>query len=106
MTDNGQRAAMARGMRPNLARDGAKKNAVDSIPVKEGMRRVTAGTPAAYHHGIEIQDEPNSTIIKDHERPIGYHTVNTDAQIAKSGHSLTASQVFHAAKNHGRDQKA
>lgn len=100
--DNGQRAAMARGMQPkNIARDGAPKNTAAPATVP-GQVRQTKGEPAAYHHGITTDDLPNSKIVRNHEKPTGYHTANTDAQIVKSANHPTAGQVLADAARLGK----
>ena len=111
--DSGQRTAMARGMRPkaplNIARDGTvgkRAVAVDNIPLHPNAVRQTKGTPAAFHHGITVDDLPNSAIISDREKPIGFSHGVTDAQIIKAVNNPTASQVLHDAANLGRGQKA
>src|ERR1700682_915565 len=83
---------------PNIARDGSAKNIVDA-PIKPGMTRQTKGKPAAFHHGITVDDLPNSDIVKSHEKPIGFHPGMTDKQIIKSANHPTAGQVLTDAAN-------
>jgi hypothetical protein len=87
--------------KPNIARDGSAKNIVDA-PIKPGMTRQRKGEPAAYHHGITVDDLPNTGIIKTHEKPIGYSHGVTDAQIIKAANHPTAGQVLTDAANLGR----
>lgn len=44
----------------NIARDGGKPKNVGTAPISHGMKRQTHGTPSAFHHGVTVQDEPNS----------------------------------------------
>jgi hypothetical protein len=87
--------------KPNLARDGGAKN-VHVPATVPGQVRQTKGEPAAYHHGVTVDDLPNSDIIKSHEKPIGFSHGVTDAQIIKSVNSPTASQVLADAAALGR----
>jgi len=57
---------------PNLARDGGAKN-IATPAIVPGQVRQTKGQPAAYHHGVTVDDLPNSGIIKSHEKPIPAH---------------------------------
>jgi len=92
--------------KPNIARDGAPKNIVDA-PIKPGMVRQTVGDQnLSYHHGVTVDDSPNSDIIKSHEKPIGFHSGMTDKQIIKSVNHPTAGQVLRDAANLGRGEKA
>ena len=85
----------------NLARDGAKKATVNSIPVKPGMVRQTKGE-IAFHGGVTVDDLPNSKIIKSHTKPIGFHSGMTDKQVAKAGHGATSGQVLENAERLGQ----
>jgi hypothetical protein len=86
---------------PNLARDGGKKNIVDA-PIKPGMTRQTKGEPAAFHHGVTVDDLPNSAIIPDREKPVGFAMGTTDDQIKRAVNHPTAGQVLQAAARLGR----
>lgn len=86
---------------PNIARDGSAKRIVDA-PIKPGMTRQTKGDLHPYLHGQAVDDEPNSAIIKSHEKPIGFSHGVTDKQIIKSVHGATAGQVLHDAARLGR----
>jgi hypothetical protein len=54
---------------PNLARDGAKKLLTDPAIVA-GQKRQTTGELAAYHHGVSVDDEPNTTKSYESKTPI------------------------------------
>jgi hypothetical protein len=86
---------------PNIARDGGAKRIVDA-PIKAGMKRVTQGEPAAYHHGVTVDDLPNSKIVKSHERTIGFHSGMTDKQIINVANNSTAGQVLTDASKLGK----
>jgi hypothetical protein len=110
MSDSKQRDAIRRtmarttpskGVPEKIGRDGAPKHIVDA-PITPGMVRQTQGMPAAYHHGVTVDDEPNSDIVKSFEKPIGFHSGVSDAQIMKSSHGATANQVLTDAANLGR----
>jgi hypothetical protein len=84
--------------KPNIARDGSSKNIVDA-PVKAGMVRQTKGDLHPWLHGVSVDDTPDTGIIKSHEKPIGFHSGNTDQQIIKSVHG---GQVLDSASRLGR----
>jgi hypothetical protein len=60
-----------------------------------------ADHPARFVAG-HLDDTPNSAIIKSREKPIGFHTVNTDAQIIETSRSATAGQVLDCAARLGK----
>lgn len=62
------------------ARDGAPKKLVAAPPV-HGQQRQTKGEPAAFHHGVTVDDTPNTTKSFTGEIPL--HPGVTDAQRAK-----------------------
>jgi hypothetical protein len=83
-----------------LARDGAAKHTVEA-PVKANMVRQTKGEPAAYHHGVTVDDEP-SVPLKSHEKPIGFHSAMIDRRIVGVANSPTSDQIIREAARFGR----
>lgn len=64
MNDISQRDAMRRLMdKPNLARDGAPKRTVESIPVKVGMKNRTAETSLLPGHSNPLDDAHDFTTL-------------------------------------------
>jgi hypothetical protein len=86
---------------PNIARDGAAKHTV-TAPVKPGMVRQTQGEPAAYHHGVSVDDTPNTGIIKSHQKPIGFNHSVSDKQIIEFSRSATSDQILDEAHRLGQ----
>jgi hypothetical protein len=83
----------------NLARDGASKKLTDPAIV-QGQKRQTTGDLAPYHHGVALDDTPNT--VKNHEKPVGFHMGVSDKQIIEFSRGSTASQVLEEASNLGR----
>jgi hypothetical protein len=83
---NGQRTAMARAMRApmtgeDMARSASAPNNLHTPEIVKGQRRKTSGEPAAFHHGVSVDDTPNVP-FKSHERPVKIHDGMTDKQRA------------------------
>jgi len=63
-------------------RSGAPKNTPDAQPVR-GQRRQTTGELAAYHHGIAVDDTPDT--LPSHEGKIPVHdSMKSPHQIASA----------------------
>lgn len=91
--------------KPNVSRDGSAK--ITPVPeTVKGQVRQTKGDLHPWLHGQAVDDEPNSAIIKSHERPIGYSHGVSDAQIIKNVNHPTSGQVLHSAARLGRGEKA
>jgi hypothetical protein len=83
----------------NVARDGAAKKLVVPAPA-HGQTRQTKGEPSAYHHGVTVNDEPNTT--KTFVGSVPLHPATPDAQRAKIGASNDPKVVLTDAANLGR----
>ena len=105
--DNGQRAAMARGMKPkidkpNIARDStvAKQATTTTPAITPGMRRASVGEMAAYHHGITTDDLPNT--VKDFTKAISLHSANPLSPEKAATHATAARDALTDAARLGR----
>jgi hypothetical protein len=70
--------------KPCIARDGSPKKL--TVPeIKPGMKRQTTGEPSPYHHGISVDDEPNTTktyLATPGKPAVPVHSGMTDRQKA------------------------
>ena len=98
----GQIEAMKRAMtRPNSApanalgqkigRDAAPK-VLAPVAIAHGMKRQTVGDLAAYHHGVSVDDRPN-TPLKSYEKPVAIHPGMTEQQKAKFDPAAAGNQL-------------
>jgi hypothetical protein len=88
----------------NIARDGAPTRTTVAQPVP-GQKRQTSGEPAAYHHGVTVDDMPRT--IKTFTGKMPIHPGMTDAQKAKVHPVANAPKVILAdAANLGKPEKA
>lgn len=73
----------------------------DPIPTVPGQRRQTSGNVAnSFHHGIAVDDEPNTT--PTHEQGIRVHAAMSPRQVAAHAKSPSANAVLTDAANMSR----
>jgi hypothetical protein len=86
-----------------IARSGAAKK-LTTPTVVVGQVRQTKGEPAAYHHGVSVDDTPNT--VKSHTKPVAIHPSATENQRTELFNSASAKGHLLDAARLGRGEKA